>query len=70
MSEQEPKKSNFSFLSTGVTLGSYFLIKYGIAAQFFEAGELNFMYSIVLILACMFLGKAVESAWLEHKNKS
>lgn len=70
MSEKEPNKLNFSLLSTGVALGSYFLIKYGVAGQFYEPGEFPFIYNIILIFACMFLGKAVESAVGERKNKS
>lgn len=69
--EEQPRKSPFGMGWIGilVTLVSYFGFKYGIAAQIWGEEDLNIVYSILLVFACTFLGRAVEDAILARKKK-
>lgn len=58
---QRPPLDKFRWIGIGVTIGSYFTIKYGVAAQLYGAENTNnFFYSLLLIFACIFIGRAVE----------
>lgn len=63
------KKYNFSYLGTAIAIGSYFLIKYGIVAQFFQDERFPFVYNLILIAGCMLFGNAVDRAVQEFKAR-
>ncbi len=68
---EEPTKKKpygMSWRGTLIALASYFVIKYGVAAQFFELSELRLLYSLALIIACSYFGKVVDAA-LEERRK-
>lgn len=69
---EEPKKKKpygMTWRGILVAVASYFVIKYGIAAQFFELSELRLLYSLGLIIACSYFGKVVDEAIKERKKR-
>lgn len=63
MEEPTEKKSyGMTWRGTLVAIATYFLIKYGIAAQFFELSELRLLYGLGLIIGCSYFGKVVDQA--------
>ena len=68
-SNNQPKQKN-RLIGFGVTIASYFLIKYGLVARFFASEDYNnLLYSIILIIACMFLEEPLKRHWIVDNNK-
>ena len=65
---ERPRLDRYRWYGIITTIISYFGIKYGVAAQYYGVEETsNFFYSLVLILACVFIGRAVEH-WMRSRN--
>jgi glucose uptake protein GlcU len=63
------KKPSISWVSIAVTLGSYFFLKYVVAAQMYDVNDTsNLPYTLGLILASVFFGRAVDR-WLESRKE-
>lgn len=70
MEEPSPKKPyGMSWRGILIALATYFVIKYGIAAQFFELSELRLLYSLGLIIGCSYFGKVVDEALRERGKR-
>lgn len=70
MEEQNNKPrglDQYRAIGFAVTVASYFIIKYGIAASMFNIQDTsNILYSLGLILGCMLIGRSAER-WLRSR---
>ncbi len=65
----EPKKREVRWVSIVVTLATYFFLKYVVAARMYDVNDTsNLPYTIGLILASVFFGRAVDR-WLASRQE-
>ncbi len=70
MDEQKEKRPlGMTWRPILIAAVSYFGIKYGIAAQFFELSELRFFYSLALFIGCTYFARVADQAWRERGEK-